>query len=108
MSNSGFDLSRAVRSDRYKFIYNCTPWIPYAPVDSAGGAGWTQVGGTSAGAPQWAALIAIADQGRALAGLGSLANAQAAIYSLSAADFQRAAGRDRCRSTFGHRPARPS
>ena len=42
MSNSGYDLARAVRSDRYKFIYNCTPWIPYAPVDSAGGAGWTQ------------------------------------------------------------------
>lgn len=43
MTNAGFDLSRAVRSDRYKFIYNCTPWIPYAPVDSAGGAGWTQL-----------------------------------------------------------------
>ena len=43
MSNSGYDLSRAVRSDRYKLIYNCTPWIPYAPVDSAGGAAWTQI-----------------------------------------------------------------
>jgi hypothetical protein len=43
MTNAGFDLSRAVRSDRYKFIYNCTPWIPYAPVDSAGGPGWTQM-----------------------------------------------------------------
>ena len=43
MTNSGYDLSRAVRSDRYKFIYNCTPWIPYAPVDSAGGAAWTQM-----------------------------------------------------------------
>lgn len=43
MSNSGYDLSRAVRSDRYKFIYNCTPWIPYSPVDSAGGAAWTQI-----------------------------------------------------------------
>jgi arylsulfatase A-like enzyme len=43
MSNSGYDLSRAVRSDRYKFIYNCTPWIPYQPVDSAGGAAWTQM-----------------------------------------------------------------
>ncbi len=43
MSNSGYDLSRAVRSDRYKFIYNCTPWIPYAPVDSAGGAAWTEI-----------------------------------------------------------------
>lgn len=30
------------------------------------------VGGTSAGAPQWAALFAIADQGRALNGLGTL------------------------------------
>lgn len=43
MSNSGYDLSRAVRSDRFKFIYNCTPWIPYSPVDSAGGAAWTQI-----------------------------------------------------------------
>jgi arylsulfatase A-like enzyme len=43
MSNGGYDLSRAVRSDRYKFIYNCTPWIPYSPVDSAGGAAWTQI-----------------------------------------------------------------
>jgi N-sulfoglucosamine sulfohydrolase len=43
MTNNGYDLSRAVRSDRYKFIYNCTPWIPYAPVDSASGAAWTQI-----------------------------------------------------------------
>ena len=43
MRNSGYDLSRAVRSDRYKFIYNCTPWIPYSPVDSAGGAAWRDI-----------------------------------------------------------------
>ena len=43
MKNSGYDLSRAVRTERYKFIYNCTPWIPYAPVDSAGGAGWQEM-----------------------------------------------------------------
>ena len=43
MSNSGYDLSRCVRSERYKFIYNCTPWIPYSPVDSAGGAAWTEI-----------------------------------------------------------------
>ncbi|MFN9718067.1 MAG: sulfatase-like hydrolase/transferase, partial [Planctomycetota bacterium] len=43
MTNSGYDLSRAVRSDRYKFIYNCTPWIPYSPVDSAGGPGWADI-----------------------------------------------------------------
>jgi hypothetical protein len=43
MRSSGYDLSRAVRSDRYKFIYNCTPWIPYSPVDSAGGAAWRDI-----------------------------------------------------------------
>lgn len=43
MTNGGYDLSRCTRSDRYKFIYNCTPWIPYAPVDSAGGPGWQQM-----------------------------------------------------------------
>jgi N-sulfoglucosamine sulfohydrolase len=40
MTNSGYDLARAVRSERYKLIYNCTPWLPYSPVDSAGGAAW--------------------------------------------------------------------
>jgi N-sulfoglucosamine sulfohydrolase len=43
MMSSGYDLGRAVRSDKYKFIYNCTPWIPYSPVDSAGGEAWTQI-----------------------------------------------------------------
>jgi N-sulfoglucosamine sulfohydrolase len=43
MRNSGYDLGRSVRSDRYKFIYNCTPWIPYGPVDSGGGAAWRQM-----------------------------------------------------------------
>lgn len=40
MSSGGYDLSRAVRSARYKSIYNSTPWIPYQPVDSAGGSAW--------------------------------------------------------------------
>jgi arylsulfatase A-like enzyme len=43
MKNNGYDLSRGVRSDRYKLLYNCTPWIPYAPVDSAGGAAWREM-----------------------------------------------------------------
>ncbi len=43
IASSGYDLGRAVRGNRYKLIYNCTPWIPYSPVDSAGGAGWTQI-----------------------------------------------------------------
>lgn len=54
--------------------------IGYAIYDSFDGTGgWIDVGGTSAGAPQWAALIALADQGRA----SSLTTAQtlAALYA---------------------------
>ena len=43
MTSSGYDLGRAVRSDRFKFIYNCTPWIPYSPVDSASGQAWKEM-----------------------------------------------------------------
>jgi hypothetical protein len=43
MRSSGYDLSRSARSERYKFIYNATPWIPYGPVDSAGGAAWREM-----------------------------------------------------------------
>lgn len=43
MRSSGYDLGRSARNDRYKFIYNCTPWIPYSPVDSAGGAAWREM-----------------------------------------------------------------
>ena len=49
--------------------------------------GWYAVGGTSAGAPQWAALIAIANQGRAAAGQAPLNSALQAVYSLAGADF---------------------
>jgi len=37
--SSIFDLSRCVRSSRYKLIYNCTPHQVYSPVDSAGDPG---------------------------------------------------------------------
>jgi len=51
---------------------------------------WGQWGGTSIGAPQWAALFAIADQGRTLALKGSLDGATQtlpALYSFSPNDF---------------------
>jgi hypothetical protein len=54
--------------------YNADPatgFAVYSSVDDGGQSGWFQVGGTSAGAPQWSALIAIADQGRQLAGAGT-------------------------------------
>lgn len=38
-----FDLSRCVRSARYKLIYNCTPSMEYWPVDSGNDPGWKQM-----------------------------------------------------------------
>jgi len=40
---NAWDLSRCVRSQRFKFIYNCTPWMKYAPVNSAGEAYWKEM-----------------------------------------------------------------
>jgi arylsulfatase A-like enzyme len=40
--SSTFDLSRCVRSKRWKLIYNCTPQMEYQPVDSARDPGWTE------------------------------------------------------------------
>jgi subtilase family serine protease len=51
---------------------------------------WIQVGGTSDAAPQWAALIAIADQGLALKGVGSLdgpSQTLPKLYQLQQSDF---------------------
>jgi hypothetical protein len=68
--------------------FNADPRSGFAVFDSvgvSGFSGWLRVGGTSAGAPQWAALIAIADQGRALMGNGSLdgiTQTLPAIYAL--------------------------
>lgn len=62
----------------------------YDSFNNGTAAPWSQFGGTSDAAPQWAALVAIADQGRSLVGLGSLDGATQtlpAIYALPAADF---------------------
>jgi hypothetical protein len=52
--------------------------------------GWYPLGGTSAGAPQWAALVAIAAQGRELAGtspLDGFTQTLPALYQMSASNF---------------------
>ncbi len=49
--------------------------------------GWQTVGGTSAGAPQWAGLVALAEEKRAARGLGPLNQAQSLVYGLPASDF---------------------
>ena len=67
--------------------YNADPSTGVTVYDSASG-GWIQVGGTSAGTPQWAGLIALVNQGRALAGKASLGTAMTygtnqALYALA-------------------------
>jgi subtilase family serine protease len=61
-------------------VYNSVP-------DQYGNTGWMVVGGTSAGAPQWAGLIALANQQRAAHGLANIGRAQDAIYTLPASAF---------------------
>ncbi len=62
----------------------------YDTVNNPASAPWDLIGGTSASAPQWAALVAIADQGRSLAGLTSLDGATQTlpqIYAMPASNF---------------------
>src|SRR5260221_1381849 len=59
----------------------------YISPPGGGPAGWLQIGGTSGATPQWAALLAIANQGRGLKGLAPLNGAQSALYNLPATDF---------------------
>jgi subtilase family serine protease len=54
------------------------------------GGGWFQVGGTSLASPLWAGMIAIANQGRALAGestLNGYTQTLPMLYSLPSTDF---------------------
>ena len=66
--------------------YNANPGTGYAIYDSIGingASGWFQVGGTSAGAPQWAALVAIANSQRAAARKANLTSANGTVYSVA-------------------------
>jgi subtilase family serine protease len=65
--------------------YNGNPGTGYAVYDSVGVggyAGWFQVGGTSAGTPQWAGLIAISNSLRAAARKSNLSSTDATLYTL--------------------------
>ncbi|MGO9109330.1 MAG: LamG-like jellyroll fold domain-containing protein, partial [Thermoguttaceae bacterium] len=60
------------------YDYTTNPWAS------------TQIGGTSLACPLWAGMIAVADQGRAILGFGSLdgpTQTLPALYNLPAADF---------------------
>jgi subtilase family serine protease len=65
--------------------YDADPNTGFAVYDSVsyeGYKGWQEIGGTSAGAPQWSALIAIADQEREADGLASLDGATQTLPTL--------------------------
>jgi subtilase family serine protease len=62
----------------------------YSTAPGARAGSWQVVGGTSLGSPAWAGIIAIVDQGRAVAGLGSLDGATQtlpALYAAASSDF---------------------
>jgi subtilase family serine protease len=74
-SGGGGGRSTIQQSNTPDVAYDADPQRGFAMFDSTADGkykGWQVLGGTSAGAPQWAALIAIANQGRALRGKGSL------------------------------------
>lgn len=55
----------------------------YDSVGISGYAGWFQVGGTSAGTPQWAALVAIANSERAAARKSNLSSTDTSLYAVA-------------------------
>ena len=70
--------------------FHADPNSGVAVYGSYGFGGWAQVGGTSAGSPAWAGLMAIVDQGRVAAGLGSMdgyTQTLPALYALPSSDF---------------------
>jgi hypothetical protein len=72
---------------------NADPNTGYSVYDSVrlnGVSGWFVVGGTSASAPQWAGIIAVADQGLQLAGHDTLdgrSQTLPLLYAVSSSDF---------------------
>src|SRR4029079_19210319 len=73
--------------------FDADPNSGVAVYDSYGegtAAPWIQVGGTSFSAPAWGSLIALANQGRVAAGLGTLngfTETLPKLYALPASDF---------------------
>jgi hypothetical protein len=61
--------------------YDANPSTGYKVYDTEGSSGWTVVGGTSAGAPQWAGIIAIINQERAAAGTKATGQSTTALSS---------------------------
>jgi hypothetical protein len=70
---SGLSYSRRAVPD---VAYDANPTTGFGVYDTYGYSGWVQVGGTSAGAPQWTGLFALVNQQRTAAGRGSLSSTE--------------------------------
>jgi hypothetical protein len=65
--------------------YDANPSTGFLVYDSVGSTGgWVEIGGTSAGSPQWAGIVAIANEARVANGLSTLTQANAMIYTIYA------------------------
>jgi len=64
-----------------------TGFAVYDTVRYQGQSGWFQVGGTSAGAPQWAALFAIANSMRVAGKKATLSSTNNAVYNVAKANL---------------------
>jgi hypothetical protein len=72
-------------------VYDSVPYYPYYPYSSSGAeSGWFQLGGTSAGAPQWSAFFSIVDQARTANKATTLGSTQALsiLYGSGKSDLQ--------------------
>ncbi len=78
--------SRTAPDVAYDADPNSGFWV-YNTTGDSDTTGWLAVGGTSAGTPQWAAILAIANQGRAALHRDTLRAAPADIYQLPSGDF---------------------
>jgi hypothetical protein len=92
-ADSGGGFSPYENTTKPDVAYDANPntgVLVYDSVTYQGITGWQVVGGTSEGAPQWAAIITLADQGLALRGLTSLNGPTQTIpdlYSFPTSDF---------------------
>lgn len=89
-AQAAWPLPYAGRRGAPDVAYDADPATGFAIYDSVsynGQAGWFQIGGTSAGAPQWAGLIAIANGMRKAAGKGNVGAAYNAVYTAAKSNY---------------------
>jgi subtilase family serine protease len=90
------DVSFAADPNTGMAVYDSTPF--------AGSTGWIEVGGTSAGAPQWAAVAALLNAGRYFSPVGP---ANGSLYAMSSSSSYRTCFDDVTSGSNGGYPAGP-